>query len=321
MRSIVVLSSGGDAPGMNACIRAVTRTALENHLTVWGAWDGFEGLVHRRLTRLSSRGVAGILQRGGSILGAGRCPSFLEPEVRERCAQYLRERSVDGLVVIGGDGSMAGAMELHKLGIPVTVVPGTIDNDMPGTQLTVGADTAINIAMDAIDRIRDTASAHHRAMIVEVMGRHSGFIAVQAGLATGAEMIITPERPVALDAIFAAMADAGRRRKRHFIIVLAEGAAITAPDLTRLINEAQNPYEARYTVLGYVQRGGSPTRLDRILATRMGVTAAEALLEGHSNVLVAWRRNRIEIVPCDLSAPRANPWSEMLDRVQNLTST
>jgi 6-phosphofructokinase 1 len=321
MQSIAVLASGGDAPGMNACIRTVVRTTLQRGALVWGVEDGFDGLVNHHMAPLTSRGVAGILQRGGSILGAGRCEAFLDPECQQRCVVYLREQGIEGVVVIGGDGSMAGGKQLHRWGMPAVIVPGTIDNDMPGTSLTIGADTAINTAMDAIDRIRDTASSHHRVMVVEVMGRHSGFIAVQSGLATGAEMIITPERLIKLDDVFNEMEAVWSRGKRHFIIVMAEGAQWGADELARLINDADNPYEARYTVLGYTQRGGSPSRLDRILATRMGVAAVDALLDGQSDVLVSWRRNGIEVVPADMEAPRANPWSEMLDRVQQVTTT
>jgi len=261
------------------------------------------------------------MQRGGSILGAGRCEEFLDLEARKLCVNYLREHGVEGVVVIGGDGSMRGAKELHKLGIATVTVPGTIDNDMPGTSLTIGCDTAINTAMEAIDRLKETASAHHRAMIVEVMGRNSGYIAFQAGITTGAEMIITPEHPVELSEIFREMELAGQRGKRHFIIVTAEGAPLSAPALTERINAADNPYEARFTVLGYTQRGGSPSRLDRILATRMGVAAVDALWAGKSDVLVAWQRNGIEVIPADLDAPRANPWDDTLDKVQRITTT
>ena len=321
MQSIAVLASGGDAPGMNACIRTVTRAALERGAQVWGVQDGFDGLVEQRMEPLTSRGVSGILQRGGSILGAGRCEEFFEDSARRKAVAFLRERGVEGLVVIGGDGSLKGAQELHKLGFPVVTVPGTIDNDMPGTERCIGTYTAVNTAMEAIDRVRDTASSHGRAIIVEVMGRHSGYIAVQAGIATGAEMIITPERPIELDQIFHEMDEVGRRGKRHFIIVIAEGAPWGAAELSEKINAAENPYEARYTVLGYTQRGGSPTALDRILATRMGVVAVDALWEGRSGVLVAWQASRIVVVEADHLAPRLDPWDEQVDRVHRITST
>jgi 6-phosphofructokinase 1 len=321
MRDIAVLASGGDAPGMNACIRAVTRAALERGGTVWGVENGFDGLEGQRMEPLTSRGVAGILQRGGSILGAGRCEGFLSDAVRRQCVGYLREMGVEGLVVIGGDGSLLGAQEMHKLGFPVVTVPGTIDNDIPGTERSIGGYTAVNTAMEAIDRLRDTASAHHRAMIVEVMGRRSGYIAVMSGLAAGAELIITPDRPMDLPGIFQEMEAVERRGKRHFIIVLAEGAQWGAAELTRLINDADNPYEARYTVLGYTQRGGSPTALDRILATRMGIAAVDALWDGRSGVLVAWQQSRIVIVPGNQLPPRTDPWGEGMARVHEITAT
>ena len=321
MNKIAILGSGGDAPGMNPCIRAVTRSALERGLEVWGVWDGYNGLVDHRIEQLTSRGVAGILQRGGSMIGAGRCPAFFDAATRQACADYLRGEGIEGLVVMGGDGSMNGARELHLLGVPTVVVPVTIDNDMRGTEITVGADTAINTAVEAIDRLRDTASAHQRAMIIEVMGRRSGYIAMMAGIATGAEMIITPERASELESIFSEMREMDARGKRHFIVVIAEGARWSAAQLTELINEAPNPYDARYTVLGYIQRGGVPSRFDRILATRMGVAATEALLEGRSNVLVGWRHNQVAIEDIDHLAPVPDPWSEELWRVYRVTTT
>lgn len=321
MNKIAILGSGGDAPGMNPCIRAVTRSALERGLEVWGVWDGYNGLVDHRIEQLTSRGVAGILQRGGSMIGAGRCPAFFDAATRQACADYLRGEGIEGLVVMGGDGSMNGARELHLLGVPTVVVPVTIDNDMRGTEITVGADTAINTAVEAIDRLRDTASAHQRAMIIEVMGRRSGYIAMMAGIATGAEMIITPERASELESIFSEMREMDARGKRHFIVVIAEGARWSAAQLTELINDAPNPYDARYTVLGYIQRGGVPSRFDRILATRMGVAATEALLEGRSNVLIGWWHNQVAIEDIDHLAPVPDPWSEELWRVYRVTTT
>ncbi|MEX2598733.1 MAG: 6-phosphofructokinase, partial [Dehalococcoidia bacterium] len=310
MRKIGILASGGDSPGMNACIRAATRTAIYHGIEMVGVWDGFNGLVEQRLEPLPSRAVAGILQRGGSVIGAGRCSSFRDAAVQREAIAYMRSQGIEGLIVIGGDGSMAGARELHKLGFPTVTVPGTIDNDMPGTEITIGSDTAINTAMEAIDRLRDTASSHNRAMIVEVMGRHCGYIAIMAGLATGAEMVITPERHTELTDIFREMEDERERGKRHFIVVLAEGAQWKAAELAGLINEAPNQYEARYTVLGYVQRGGIPSRFDRILATRMGVTAVDALLDGKSGVLVTWNNNRCTVQEVESLAPHQDPWNE-----------
>ncbi len=321
MKKIGVLASGGDAPGMNAAIRAVTRTALFRSTEVWGFWDGFNGLLDHRVEELTTRHVSGALRHGGSIIGAGRCEPFLDPNIRSKAVQDLHAEGFEGLVVIGGEGSMQGAWELHKLGMPVVCVPATIDNDMPGTEITIGADTAINTAMEAIDRIRDTATAHRRAMIVEVMGRHCGYIAIMAGLATGAEMVITPERPVELEDVFKEMQQVWVRGKRHFIIVLAEGARWGAAELAQLINDSDKPYDARYTVLGYIQRGGVPSRFDRILGTRMGVKAADALLDGVSGALVCWRNNRSEVLPLDELTPHADPWDEMLSRVQAISAT
>ncbi|MCY4581348.1 MAG: ATP-dependent 6-phosphofructokinase [Chloroflexi bacterium] len=320
MKKIGVLASGGDAPGMNAAIRAVTRTALFRGAEVWGFWDGYNGLLDHRVEELTTWHVAGSLRHGGSIIGAGRCEPFLDADVRIKAVEELREDGFEGLVVIGGEGSMQGAWELHKLGMPTVCIPATIDNDMPGTEITIGADTAINTAMEAIDRLQDTAAAHRRAMIVEVMGRQCGYIAIMAGLASGAEMVITPERPMELEGIFEEMRQVWLRGKRHFIIVLAEGARWGAAELAQLINESDKPYDARYTVLGYIQRGGVPTRFDRILGTRMGVKGADALLDGASGALVCWRNNRSQVLPIDELPPRGDPWDEMLGRVHAIST-
>ena len=321
MKKIAVLASGGDAPGMNAAIRAVTRAARFHGAEVWGVWDGFSGLVDHRIEELTSRGVAGIMQRGGSIIGAGRSREFLDEVCRVDCVSYLRSEGIEGLIVIGGNGSLQGAAELHRLGVPTVMIPGSIDNDIGGTEMCIGVDTAINTAVEAIDRLRDTASSHQRAMIVEVMGRNSGYIAVMSGIATGAEMIITPERSVELDEIFEQMRLGGEHGKRHFIIVLAEGASWSATELARQVEDAPNPFDARYTVLGYIQRGGSPSRFDRILATRMGVAAAEALLDGRSGVLVVWRNNRCDVLPMDELPPQSDPWDGALEHVHRITAT
>ena len=320
LRAIGVLCSGGDAPGMNAGVRAVTRAAIYRGIDVWGVLDGYNGLVEQRTEKLTARSVSGLLQRGGSLIGSGRCDAFLDGAVREACVAYLREQGIEGLVVLGGDGSLEGAMQLHRLGLPVAVVPATIDNDMLGTEITVGADTAVNTAMEAIDRLNETASAHSRAMIVEVMGRHCGYLAIQAGIAAGAELILTPERPVELGSIFEQMAEAVAQGKNRFVIVLAEGAQWHASELTQLINDADNPYDARFTILGYIQRGGSPSRFDRILATRMGVAAVEALLDGQSGVLAAWQRNGVELISGDELPPRADPWGASMAHVHRITA-
>ena len=320
MDKIAVIASGGDAPGMNAAIRAVARTALARGVEIWGGWDGYDGIVDNRIQQLTSGSVAGIIGRGGSVIGAGRSTRFFLPKTRQEAVARLRKDGFDGIVVIGGEGSLQAAQELHALGFPTVTIPGTIDNDMPGTEITIGADTAINTAVEAIDRLKDTAAAHRRAMLVEVMGRHCGYIAVMAGIATGAEMILTPERPVELEDIFHEMSDSGARDKRHFIIVVAEGARWRAAELTNLINGSANAYEARYTILGYIQRGGIPTRFDRILATRMGVAATDALLDQGSGLLATWRHNQVEMRPYDKLQPRSDPWEQALDRVHMLTT-
>ena len=318
IRCIGLLCSGGDAPGMNAGVRAVVRTAVYNGVRAMGILDGYNGLVRRETRELGSSDVSGLLQRGGSILGSGRCKEFFDAETREACVAYLRSEGIEGIVALGGDGTLAGAGELHQLGFPVVVIPATIDNDMPSTDMTIGTDTALSTAVEAIDRLNDTASAHGRAMIVEVMGRHSGYLAVQAGIATGVEMIITPERPIDLQAIFDEMAAAERKGKDRFIIVLAEGAQWHASELTQLINDAENPYDARFTILGYIQRGGVPSRYDRTLATRMGVVATEAILTGESGVLVALQGYNIDTIAFDALSPRSDPWRDGLVHVHRI---
>jgi 6-phosphofructokinase 1 len=223
-------------------------------------------------------------------------------------------------VVIGGDGSMAGALMLHELGLPTVVIPGTIDNDMPGTDITIGADTAINTAMEAIDRLWGTTSAHRQAMLVEVMGRHCGYLAVMAWIATGAELILTPERPVEFELVLTEIQASRDRGKRHFIIAVAEGATWRAAELTELINESPTPYDARYTVLGYVERGGVPTQFDRMIATRMGVAATDTLLDGTCGVLASWGGNHVVLRSITELEPRPDPWERALDRVHLLTT-
>ncbi|MHA6483656.1 6-phosphofructokinase [Paenibacillus sp. strain BS8-2] len=280
VKSIAVLTSGGDSQGMNAAVRAVVRSGLFHGLKVYGVQRGYQGLLNNDLREMDLRSVGDIIQRGGTILQTARCKEFMTPEGQQRGAEVLRERGIDGLVVIGGDGSYQGANKLSKLGIKTMGLPGTIDNDIPFTDATIGFDTAVSIVVDAINKIRDTMSSHERSSIVEVMGRHCGDIALYAGLASGAETILVPEVPFDLAEVADRMKTNFANGKRHSIIVVAEGAA-KGEDVSRKITDLSG-IEARVTVLGHIQRGGTPTAVDRILASRLGDFAVRQLIEGNS---------------------------------------
>ncbi|HHZ16926.1 MAG TPA: 6-phosphofructokinase [Clostridia bacterium] len=285
MRKIAVLTSGGDAPGMNAAIRAVVRTAIYYDVEVVGVRRGYLGLMEKDFQRMSLGSVADIIHRGGTILLTARCDEFLSSEGREKAVANLREEGVEGLVVIGGDGTLRGAIELHKLGLPTIAIPGTIDNDIPCTAATIGYDTVINTVVDSIDKIRDTATSHERVFVIEVMGRRSGFIALEAGLAGGAESIVIPEVPFNIDTVVKNIKRGNRRGKKHSIIIVAEGA-IDAMEFTKEISE-KTGLETRLSILGYIQRGGSPSAKDRLLGSRMGAEAVNLLLRGESKKMLA----------------------------------
>ncbi|MGG4143255.1 6-phosphofructokinase [Paenibacillus algorifonticola] len=280
VKSIAVLTSGGDSQGMNAAVRAVVRSALYNGLEVYGVQRGYQGLLNDDLRQMDLRSVGDIIQRGGTILQTARCKEFMTAEGQEKGAEVLRGRGIDGLVVIGGDGSYQGANKLSKLGIKTMALPGTIDNDIPFTDYTIGFDTAVGIVVDAINKIRDTMSSHERSSVVEVMGRHCGDIALYAGLASGAETILVPEVPFNLTEVSQRMEANFAKGKRHSIIVVAEGAG-NGHDVSSEITRGCG-LEPRVTVLGHIQRGGTPTAVDRILASRLGDYAVHQLMAGDS---------------------------------------
>ncbi len=294
---IAVLTSGGDAPGMNAAIRSVVRTAITSNIEVVGVLGGYTGLVNNKLIGLSMSSVANIIQRGGTILKSGRCPEFHKPEARAQAAQNLKAAGVQGLIVIGGDGSYAGAHLLAKEhGIAVVGVPGTIDNDIWGTDETIGFDTAVNTALEAIDRIRDTAASHDRLFIVEVMGRDAGFIAIEVGLAGGAEEVFIPENFTNVDQAIQSIKRGLARGKTSSILVTAEGQKVgRAYDLAEQIRRKAG-FEAKVCVLGHIQRGGPPTARDRILASRLGHAAVEALKQGRSNIMVGVQSDNLVVL-------------------------
>jgi 6-phosphofructokinase 1 len=302
---IAVLTSGGDAPGMNGAIRAVTRTALSLGREVFGVPDGFRGLLARRLRPLGDREMGGILHRGGTILGTARAPELETAEGQRAAAEALERARVGGLVVIGGDGSLRGALGLEELGAPTVGVPATIDNDVPLTEMAIGVDTALNTALEAIDRIKDTASSHRRAHVVEVMGRRCGYLALAAAMAGGAEAVLVPEFEPRPEELLRALESSYERGKPHFIVVTAEGAALTARRFHEYVNGSKDTFESRLTVLGHVQRGGSPTAYDRLLGSRLGAAAAEALIGGRSGVMVGVSGSRVKTFPLDEVAARS----------------
>ena len=286
--AIGVLTSGGDAPGMNAAIRAVVREALHNKVKVKGIMRGYKGLLNEEIFEMKSVDVANIIQRGGTILGTARCLEFKEPEVQAKAADICRKHGIDGIVVIGGDGSYRGAQALARQGINTIGLPGTIDLDITCTEYTIGFDTAVNTAMDAIDKVKDTSSSHERCSIIEVMGRHAGYIALWCGIANGAEDILLPEKydyneQKLVDHII----ENRRRGKRHHLIINAEGIGHSTSMAKRI--EAATGIETRATILCYMQRGGAPTCKDRYYASIMGAYATDILLQGKSNRVVCYR--------------------------------
>ncbi len=293
MRQIGVLTSGGDAPGMNAAVRAVTRAALSKGMEVVGIQRGYVGLLNREFIDMNARSVSGIIQRGGTALYTARCPEFRNMEGVLKGKAVCEEIGLEGLVVIGGDGSFRGAGDLSSVGIPCIGIPGTIDNDIQCTEYTIGYDTAMNTAMEMIDKLRDTTQSHARCSVVEVMGRKAGFLAVNVAIAVGAEAALTLERPYDLDAIAAKMVKTkeDKNGKHHFIIVVAEGVG-QSENIARTIQEMTG-VESRATILGHVQRGGSPTTRDRVIATEMGYYAVGLLDQGIGNRIVGLKNGQI----------------------------
>lgn len=282
IKKIAVLTSGGDSQGMNAAVRAVVRSALYYGIEVYGVQRGYQGLLNRDIFPMDLRSVGDIIQRGGTILQSARCLEFTKPEGQQKGADILNEMGIDGLVVIGGDGSYKGANKLSKLGIKTMALPGTIDNDISFTDYTIGFDTAVSVVVDAINKLRDTMSSHERSSIVEVMGRHCGDIALHAGLASGAETILVPEMPYDLNEVADRMRDNFLRGKRHSIVIVAEGVG-KGEDVAQALKDRHASLDARVTVLGHIQRGGTPTPGDRNLASRLGDFAVRSLLAGETN--------------------------------------
>jgi 6-phosphofructokinase 1 len=299
MKRIAVMTSGGDAPGMNAAIRAVVRAGLERKIEVYGIRQAYTGLLSGDMSLMTSREVSGILQRGGTILQTARNEEFKTPQGQRKALRRLNEHDIEGVIVVGGDGSLRGAMAMHKMGVPVIGIPASIDNDIWGTNMSIGVDSALNIILDALDRLRDTATSHNRAFIVEVMGRNCGYLALMGGILGGAEVVVMPEKPITMEEVAASMEDAYVRGKSHAIAVIAEGAPFQTTDLVNYLNDKHLGFEIRITILGHIQRGGSPSAFDRLLATRMGVNAVDRILNGESGVMVGLSGREIDTIPLE----------------------
>ena len=309
IKTIGLLTSGGDAPGMNAAIRAVTRSAIYNGFKVKGIYHGYKGLVDGEIVDFKTENVSNILHHGGTILKTARCQEFMTVEGRQQAYENIKKHKIDALVVIGGDGSLSGARQFaNEFDYPIVGVPGTIDNDLSGTDHTIGYDTALNTIMWCVDRIRDTASSHERLFFIEVMGRESGFLALNGAIATGAEAAIIPEISTEVDQLAELIESGFRQSKRSSIVLVAE-SPITggAMGLAERVRKEYPQYNVRVTILGHLQRGGNPTAQDRILASRMGAAAIEALLEGQRNIMIGDDDEKIVYVPFSKAIRRDKP--------------
>ena len=324
MKKIGVLTSGGDAPGMNAAIRSVVRTCAYHHIECVGIYRGYEGLIEGDFKAMDARSVKGIINKGGTVLKSARCPEFRTAEGRKKAHQQLIAADVDGLVLVGGDGTFTGAMIFNKeFDFPVIGIPGTIDNDIFGTNFTLGYDTALNTVVDAIDKIRDTASSHNRLFFIEVMGRDAGHIALNVGIGAGAEEILIPEENLGLDRLVESLKRSKKSGKSSSIVVVAEGDKIgkNVFELKDYIDENMADYDVRVSVLGHMQRGGSPSCFDRVLASRMGVKAVESLMEGKTNCMAGIINNKMELTPLDKAIKGKSKINIELLRVSEIMST
>jgi 6-phosphofructokinase 1 len=308
LQRIGVLTSGGDSPGFNPCIRAVVRMALHYGWEPWGVQSGFEGLVKGEAAPLTSRSMSGIIGQGGTKLGSSRSGAFQTQKGFRDALRHIHEMGLDAVVVIGGDGSMRGASALQQAGVPSVGIPGTIENDIYGTDTAIGVDSALNTGLDAIDRIKDTASAHQQVFIIEMMGEKSGYLALMSGLAGGAEVVCVPEVPFTLEQVAADVADAYVRGKTHCIIIVSEGAVPHAAEITEYLRtrEQETGFGARLTILGHIQRGGPPTAQDRLLGTRLGTAAVTQLRDGASGIMVGQVDGKITAVPLEEVAQKTH---------------
>jgi len=319
---IGVLCSGGDSPGMNACIRAVVRTGIYYGLEVFKIMRGYSGMIENDIHRVESRSVANIIQRGGTILKTARSKEFFEYEGRKKAFENLKKHGINGLVILGGDGSFRGAQTFSsEFDIPCIGLPGTIDKDIAGTDFTIGFDTAVNTAVEAIDKIRDTADAHDRLFIIEVMGRDAGYIALHSGIATGAENILIPEKKTDYEDLIESLSEKERRKKLVNLIVVAEGEQGGGVQLANFIKEKLPLMETRVCILGHIQRGGTPTCFDRVIASRMGYAAVECLIEGRHNVFVGIVNNRMNYTPLNEAVKKKQRISEEWMKIVKILAT
>lgn len=301
MDRIGVLTSGGDNPGLNPCIRAVVRMGIHLGIEVMGIHRGYAGLIGGEIKEMDARSVGGILGRGGTVLGTARCPEFKEPQGRKKALRMLNRSGIDGLIVIGGNGSLTGALALHEMDFPIIGIPSTIDNDINGTDISIGVDTALNTILGAIDKVKDTASSHNRAFLIETMGRNSGYLALASGIAGGAELVLCPEIETPIEEIIDTVEEAYIRGKAHCIIVVAEGWKPGTDTVAQELQERKDElgFSVRVTRLGHVQRGGSPSAFDRIMATRLGAASVQKLVDGHAGNIVGWVKSSITLTPLE----------------------
>lgn len=322
MKSIGVFTSGGDAPGMNACLRSVVRNALYLGMDVYGIKYGYNGMIEGDIYKMKSYSVSNIVQRGGTILKSARSKEFMTKEGRQKAFEQLSKRGIEGLVAIGGDGTFTGSNIFYEEhGIPVVGAPGTIDNDLYGSDFTIGFDTAVNTALDAIDKIRDTANSHDRVFFVEVMGRHSGYIAIHCGIGGGAELVMVPETSTTIKDVIDTLKEGRDRQKTSSIVVVAEGDEQgNAHEIAGKVANELPDLDIRVSTLGHIQRGGSPTSFDRILASRLGMAAVEGLVNGKKNVMVGIENDKITYTSFKLAISKTKAINEELMRLVNILS-
>ena len=320
VKHIGVFTSGGDSPGMNACIRAVVRSSIFHNVSITGILHGYQGMIDNDFISLNARSVSNTIHRGGTILKSARSKAFMEPEGRKTAWKNVREAGIDGLIAIGGDGTFRGAqLFTEEFDIPCIGIPGTIDNDLYGTDYTLGFDTAVNTAVNAIDKIRDTAASHDRLFFIEVMGRDAGYIALWAGISGGAEAILLPEEKTDVDQLIAHLQKGARNQKSSSIVIVCEGDDLGgAGEIARQVNEKFPSFDTRVTVLGHVQRGGSPTVFDRMLGSRLGIAATEALLNGDRGKMAGILNNKIHFTDFSKATKQHSPMDPELLRYSRI---